>query len=178
MSIYQSRLKAPQWEDLRFSAVGINPPGAASDPTRDTTDGRLVFAAAATNIIALQAQFPHQWKEGSSIEAHIHWSPSNNDTGNVLWKMQYQVANVNGVFPGVWTPLEVLSAGAGVAETHQMATFEAIDMTGKTVSNMMLILISRIGGDGTDTFTGTAKLAEFDIHYQIDTVGSRTSTRK
>jgi hypothetical protein len=90
-------LKAPQWEDLRFSAVGINPPGAGTDPTRDTTDGRLIFAAAATNI---------------------------------------------------------------------------------TVSNMMLILISRIGGDGTDTFTGTAKLAEFDIHYQIDTVGSRTSTRK
>ena len=41
-----------------------------------------------------------------------------------------------------------------------------------------LILISRIGNDGSDTYTGTAKLDEFDIHYQVDGFGSFFETRK
>ena len=161
------------WDDLRFPAAGINPPGAASDPTRDTTDGRLVFSASQTNIIAIQAQFPHTWVEGSTISPHLHWSPTNTNTGNVLWRMQYQVANINGTFPGSWTTLNALDAGSGTSDDHLLAEFTDIAMTGYTISCMMLILVSRIGGDASDTYTGTAKLNEFDIHYQIDALGSR-----
>jgi len=44
------------WDDLRFPASGINPPGPENAPTRDETDGRLHFSASATNILAIQAQ--------------------------------------------------------------------------------------------------------------------------
>jgi hypothetical protein len=36
----------------------------------------------------------------------------------------------------------------------------------------------RIGGDGTDTYTGNALLKEFDIHYQIDEIGSKDEFTK
>lgn len=166
------------WDDLRFPAAGINPPGAGTDPTRDTTDGRLVFSASATNIIAVQVQMPHHWAVGTAIYPHVHWSPSNTDTGNALWRLEYKVANINTVFPGSFTALDKLSAGAGTADTHQMASFDPITMTGKTISCMLLMLLSRIGGDGSDTFTGTAKLDEFDIHYQIDGFGSYYESSK
>jgi len=166
------KLLVPVWEDLRFPAVGINPPGAASDPTRDTTDGRLVFSASAVNIIAIQAQMPHGWYAGSTIYPHVHWSPTDTNTGNVLWRLSYKIADINGVFPGSFTSVDKLQAGAGVVDTHQVAVFSGITMTGYIASAMLLILVSRIGNDGTDTYTGTAKLNEFDIHMQIDKLGT------
>jgi hypothetical protein len=161
------------WDDLRFPAAGINPPGAAADPTQDTTDGRLVFSASAENIVAIQAQMPHSWKEGSTISPHIHWSPTSTHTGNVKWQMKYKIANVFEAFPAEWTTVTALQAAAGVSDTHQLTDFDGdITMTGKTLSAMILILISRLGADGADTYTGTVKLNEIDIHYEIDGFGS------
>lgn len=171
-------LSTPVWDDLRFPAAGINPPGAASDPTRDTTDGRLVFSASATNTIAIQAQLPHDWQEGSAIRPHVHWSPTSTHTGNVLWQMRYKVANRGDVFPAGWTTISVLDAGDGVTDQHQIISLPEVTMTGFTVSCMMLILLDRVGGDGTDTYTGTAKLNEFDIHYQRDGLGSVSELSK
>ena len=37
---------------------------------------------------------------------------------------------------------------------------------------MLLIKLSRIGGDASDTYGADARLLEFDIHYQINTLGS------
>jgi hypothetical protein len=178
MSQYPYKTKVPYWEDLRFPAAGINPPGAASDPSRDTSDGRLVFSASQTNTIAIQAQMPHNWKEGSQIRPHIHWSPTSADTGDVLWKVEYKIANRGDVFPGSFTPLEVLDAGSGVADMHQIIGLGFIDMSGFEVSCMLLILLHRMGADGTDTYTGTAKLNEFDIHYQVDSLGSQAELVK
>jgi len=45
-------------------------------------------------------------------------------------------------------------------------------MPGKTLSSMILWRISRIGGSGSDTYPSDARLLEFDIHYQIDSLGS------
>lgn len=160
------------WDDLRFPAQGINPPGAASDPTVDTTDGCLVFSASAENIIGVVVQMPHDWKAGSSISPHIHWSPSNTDNKNCRWKISYQIAQINGAFPGTWTEETITQAAAGVADTHQLAEFTDISMAGYTLSCILKILITRLGNDGADTFTGTAKLLEFDLHYQRDGFGS------
>jgi hypothetical protein len=158
---------------LRFPAAGINPVGAASDATRNTTDGRLEFSASATNMIALQVQMPHAWKEGSAISPHIHWSPETTNVGNVLWQLDYKIAGINETFPGSWTTQAVLAPSGGVANKHLLVEFADIPMTGKTLSCMILMLLSRIGGDGTDTFTGLAQLNEFDIHYESDSLGSR-----
>ena len=160
------------WDDLRFPAAGINPPGAAADPTIDTTDGRLVFSASAENIVAIQVQMPHSWKEGTDIHPHVHWSPTSTNTGDVKWQIKYKVANINEAFPAEWTTITVLSAGAGASDTHQIANFEDVAMTGKTFSCMIMMLVSRLGADAADTYTGTAKLNEIDLHYQIDKFGT------
>jgi hypothetical protein len=161
------------WDDLRFPVAGINPNGAASDPTRDTTDGRLVFSASIENIVAIQVQMPHGWKEGSYLAPHIHWSPTSTNTGNVKWQIKYKVANIGEVFPAEWTTITTLDAGDGVADLHQIAGFVPdIVMSNKTFSCMILMLVSRLGNDVQDTYTGTAKMNEVDIHYQISGFGT------
>jgi hypothetical protein len=160
------------WDDLRFPAAGINPPGAASDPVRNTTDGLLEFSASQVNIIAIQAQLPHQWKEGSTLHAHAHWMPINANAGNVVWELKYKVANINEAFPAGWTTVPVTVAASGVAEKHQISNLAEIEMTGKTLSCMVLILLSRLGDNVADTYGSVVKLLEMDIHFEIDGFGS------
>jgi hypothetical protein len=167
------RIVSPQTEDVRFPASGINPPGAATDPTRDPEDGRLVFSASQVNIIAVQAQLPHSWVEGTDIDPHVHWSPTDSNAGNVLWRMEYKIADaITEAFPADWTTLNVLAAAAGTFDQHQLKSFGKITMEDKHVSCMMLIRISRIGNDPTDTYASTVKLNEFDIHALLDSLGS------
>jgi hypothetical protein len=165
------------WEGLRFPVQGINPVGSVAPPSVDTADGTLVFSASQTNIIAGIAQLPRGWKEGSTIDPHVHWSPSNTSTGNVLWRFEYEVQNINGVFTGS-TIVDTLGAGSGVAEAYQVHSLGTIDMTGKNINCIMKWKLSRIGVDGTDTFTGTARLLEFEIHYEVDSLGSSTESTK
>jgi len=161
------------WDDLRFPSNAVNPPGLVSDPDVDTNDGTYLFDAASTELLFFMAQMPHAWKEGSAIHPHVHWEPMSTNGGNVLWRFSYQVANIGGVFSGAWTDLDVLDAGAGVLLTHQLAAWASVSMSGLTLSAMIKMKVSRIGGDGTDTFTADAKLLEFDLHYEIDAPGSR-----
>jgi len=164
---------ATVWDDLRFSATGINPAGAVGPMTFDSTNIGFLASPSATQTIAIIAQMPHSWKIGSTIYPHIHWEPVTTHVGNVLWRMEYKWTNIGGTEPGSWTPLDKLSATDGIAYKHQLSAFGPVVGTGKTLSSIITIKISRIGGDGTDTFTGDALLKEFDIHYEMDSLGSR-----
>lgn len=179
------RLSDTVWDDLRFPAAGINPPGAASDPTVNTTNGLLEFSATATNVIAIQAQFPHDWKIGSSINPHIHWRKKTAGNGNVLWRMQYEFKGIGQDFTDTLTALDsatpAVGTDDGTALRHLLSSFGSVSMTGYAnagVSIMGIILISRIGGDAADTYAGVAQLLEFDIHYQKDSLGSRSLYNK
>jgi len=160
------------WEDLRFPATGINPPGAISDPDRDTIDGTLIFDPAKTEVVMGIAQMPHSWREGSLIEAHIHWAPTDTGAGDVLWRFQYDIANVDGEFSGVYKELDVVDTVSGSITTHQVGGFGSIDMTGFGLSCVIKWRAARIGGDVLDTYDSDAKLLEIDFHYQIGSVGS------
>jgi hypothetical protein len=167
------------WEDLRFPATGINPPGLVSDPDVDTTDGTFLFDAGSTEIIMGVAQMPHSWKIGTNIHPHIHWSPTSTNEGDVLWRLEYQLASINSAFSGSWATLDVLDAGSGTDDDHLLASWAVIDMSGISgVSAIMKWRVSRIGGDASDTYTADAKLLEFDIHYEIDRPGSRQEVVK
>lgn len=159
------------WDDLRFPATGINPPGATSDPTRNTSDGLLDFSASAVNLVMGVAQMPHSWKEGTRVEPHIHWMVPNSNTGVVVWKFEYTVAKRNEVFPA-YADITVLAPAPEVASRNGFTSFGHIDMEGKTASSVILWKLSRLGDNATDTYGSVAKLLEFDIHYLVDSLGS------
>lgn len=165
----------PNWEDLKFPASAINPPGQAGDPDFDTTNGTWLFDAAGTEVIYLIAQMPHAWKEGSTIKPHVHWYKSTSAVGNVLWRLEYKKFPIGEVGDAAFTTLDVTSPAVGdddTAQQHALSAFADIDMTGMGLSDMLLMKLSRIGGDASDTYGADAALMEFDIHYQVDTLGS------
>jgi hypothetical protein len=116
-------------------------------------------------------QLPHAWAEGTALRPHIHWAPSNTNTGVCRWGLEYTVADINGVF-GATTTVYAEQAGAGVANMNQIVSFPSIAMTDKNASAIMVCRLFRDASNGNDTFSGTAFGLSFDLHYQIDKDGS------
>ena len=163
------------WEDLRFPAVGINLAGAGGEPTRDSTTGYLEFPATGTTTIVVHPQLPHGWKEGSSVSPHVHWRKKTAGAGNVIWQLEYEWSGIGDVETDSLTTVPggtVVGGDDGSAKRHLLTSFGSIAMTGKKVSTMGLLRISRLGSDGGDTYAGVVQLKEFDIHIQIDSLGS------
>ena len=160
------------WDDLRFPVSAINPPGQASDPDVDTSDGTLLFAASGVEVVFVQAQLPHAWKQGSAISPHVHWCKTTSASGTLSWNMQYKLAEIGGTFGDFSTADKATLAisDGDTANHHALSAFTDIVIPSNSVSTMLLIKLYRDGDD--DTYAADAKLLEFDIHYQIDSRGS------
>lgn len=169
------------WEDLRFPAQAINPPGGDADPGRNSSTGLLEFDKGKTETIAGVAQMPHSWKSGTNIEPHAHimadaaTEPSTGKT-NVVLRFSYAIMDVGGTWDqATYTNVEsvhTINAFVNSAPVHQLADFGEIDMTGYKDSCCILWKVSRLGADGADTYDNDLILLEFDIHYRANTLGS------
>lgn len=171
------------WEDLRFPATGINPPGAESDPDRSTVTGLLMFDKASTESVVGVAQLPHSWKSGTDIEPHIHvltdtvTTPVTSSADVSVWELQYAIVDVGDswdvstVTTDTKSFTHVVHAAANTP-VHELFDFTAIDMTGYQDSCSMWWKLSRTGGAGADNYDNDVHLLEFDIHYRAGTLGS------
>lgn len=165
-------LNVAAWEDLRAPANGINPVGSPSAATPNTADGSLTFAKG--NVACAWFQLPHNYKAGSDLHVHIHWSKSSTHNGVCNWQMKYKWANLGETMPAfsLLTKGTEIFPNSNITDRHAMLDFPDISGAGKTLSSMVGIYIARVS-DGDDTFTGTGNLYEIDIHYQLDSMGSR-----
>jgi len=167
------------WEDLRFPASAINPAGAANPMTYDSTNlGFTAANGAGDTYIAVIGQMPHSYKFGSDLHPHLHWQPSNTDIGVVNFTLEYKWTNINEVESGTWTTLSMLTPSSGVTNNHTVSEWDVMNGTGKTLSSTLSIKISRREASATDNFTGNVLVKEFDLHYEMDTLGSASETGK
>jgi len=164
----------PTWEDLRAPVTAINPPGLGSDPTFNTTEIGYDFGAAGTEFLYITLQMPHNMMTGSVLEPHVHWEPSNADTGWVYWRLDYRWKNIGE--SASFSTSNMFATASGNVHTQQYSDFATISKPNARNSSMFECKLSRIGG--SDTFTGTALLKEFDVHYQIDSLGSDLEASK
>jgi hypothetical protein len=171
------------WDDFRFPANAFNPPGAESDPDFDTTNGGWLFAASGTEVLFCALQFPHGWEEGSIILPHVHWQKTVAATGNVVWRWEYKWSRIGEVMDASFTAIDATTPVDGtnddnVANRHLVSSFGEVTTTGAELSDMLMMKISRIGGDSADTYGSDARMLEFDIHIQLSAPGSDGRTTR
>jgi hypothetical protein len=174
-------INAPVYEDLRFPATAINPPGVASDPDFDNVNGGFLFSATSTELLFVGAQLPHSWKEGSDIEPHVHWQKTTSDTGDVYWQIEYKWAPIGGIMDASFTQAgsyTTVITDDNTADKHLITSLGSISTTGRQISDMLLIRIAREGGNVNDTYGADARLLEFDIHIELDSRGSQSPYAK
>lgn len=167
-----------RYEDLRFPATAINPPGQVGDPDFDTTNGGWLFAAGGTEILFVIAQLPHACKEGSIIRPHVHWQKTTSAGGDVLWQLDYKWSPIDEVMDVGFTTIssatiDSITTDNDTANEHLITSLGDVAATGKGMSDILVMKVSRIGGDETDTYGADARFLEFDIHYEVDSLGSR-----
>lgn len=170
-------LQVGGWDDLRFPAQGINPAGAVDAPTVETTltgyPGTLLFSGSQENVIAGVAQLPHAWKRGSAIHPHIHWSKPVGSANAVAWVLYYRILGSPGQTHGALQgPFAATTTVGDPTASNSMliSSFAEIDMAGQKESTCLAWQVRRLGN--TDADSGTARLFEFDIHYQTDKSGT------
>ena len=171
---YSTGLNGRQWEDLKFPATAITPPGAASDPDWDTAKGGWLFDGASTEVLYVIAQLEHAWPEGTTLKPHVHWERTTNDGGNVRWQLRYQWAKYltprsDLITVSNTTPVQ----NVDTADTMMITQFPDIDDTTAKISDMLVMRLERTGGHAQDTYNGIdARMLEFDIHAMRDSLGS------
>jgi len=164
------------YDDLRVPLTNtrINP--ANSEPDfEDRGDGLFAWGFDAdsdsTYVLNFIAQTPHKRKDNTDLDAHIHWQPDGTNTGDVVWKIMYSVAAVNGEWSAV-DSFRVADAADGTAYKHQLTELGIIDGSSLGISSMIVGSISRVGNGTDDTYTGVVYGLEIDFHYEIDSPGS------
>ena len=160
------------WEDLRAPATGINPAGQVSPPTVNSADGSLSFSTA--DAICIWFQLPHSYKEGSDVILHIHWSKSSTASGTVNWQTKYKWANRGSVMPSFSALVSgtEVTPNSNVTNKHALLEFTDLSGTSKTISSMLCVYLVRTASG--DSYGAEANLYEVDLHYQIDSMGSKT----
>jgi hypothetical protein len=174
---FEATIFGDDWDDLLGPATGINPPGAASDPTRNTTTGLLDFSGTADNVLVGEWQLSHQWTPGTAVRPHLHLRFPVSANANTRWKFEYDVGSVNAAFandPGVYTTLATITvANPQNVRRHAIAGFGSIPMTGHTESCVILWRLTRLASsDAADTDTNIASLVSIDCHYQKNKAGT------
>jgi hypothetical protein len=187
------------YEDLRVAASAVKP--GAQTPTWETRGAapfngnlnRWWFSSHAVleDEIEFEVQIPHNYKEGTNIEGHVHWVPEAAAAANecVKWGLEYTWANRGNTFPGstlIYSnatddTTQTLQAETLVASRHYVSEFTVdvgdapavIDGTEpKTASSMLVCRLFRNSSDVDDDYGNEAALLEFDFHYEVDGPGS------
>lgn len=172
------------WTSTYFDATLVNPWGAyivGSIPL-------LWFIASGDLSTAFVVRLPHDWKEGTNLYPHVHWSPLVTADGTpanqvVKWTLEYSWANNGTDLPGSTTESMTVHspADANVVKGRVYTTaFSAITPGANSdeISSTLVGRLMRYGTDASDTYENYAGLISLDFYYEIDTIGSRTQTAK
>ncbi|NCA76372.1 MAG: hypothetical protein EOM90_08555 [Alphaproteobacteria bacterium] len=166
---------APLWDDFRVSLntrySGNTQPGLAGFAGSSSLLSYYFGGGSQMQEIFFEIQLPHTWVEGSAIRPHVHWSPGDATSGNVVWNLEYTWANYEDTYPASTTISNDPQAANGQWKS-QIAQFPYIDGTGKKISSILMCRLYR-NPIAPDTYTGNAFLLGFDIHILINGNGSR-----
>ena len=172
------------WNDIRVPVNSVRIGAAFPPDWENLTDSLYVLAfdnGANNEQVYFTVQVPHTYKIGGEIRAHIHWGPSDAGAGNVIWGLEYSIANVGDVFPSS-TTISATVASTGDANDHIQTELGNINVSGITedvdISTMLICRLFRNSSSGSDTYAADAYLYEIDFHYEIDSLGSNEPLTK
>jgi hypothetical protein len=169
-----------EWDDLRSPISALAPGATPADPIVYGPGGSVRIrgfdGGAITESMDLSVQLPHSYKEGTDIHPHVHWCPTTNNAGNVIWRLDYYWVNMQDLIPVLAQIDTGAVAASGAAWQHLVADFAAISGAGKLISSMLMCRIWR--DPTTDTYPDDAGLLEVDFHFELDSIGSRAEHSK
>ena len=123
-------------------------------------------------------ELQHDYAEGTNIVFHVHWqgitAPSGTD--NVQWRLKYIVMR-DGTTLNAATTIDSPDTPFDTQYESVRSDFAAITGTNFKIGDQLMFTLTRVTATG-DAYGGDALIATAGIHYQVNTIGSRTITTK
>ncbi len=165
------------WEDLMFP-FSTGTFAAAGYPSFNADSLYYEFTidtvAPSQCVMNFVIQMPHKWKEGSTIYPHVHYKHETG-VGTPTFKMKYKWYNNLSSTATSWKWLTMGTTSGTTDKTIQMVTNSGgVSGSGKTISSIVVCQVYLTAQTGT----GNVNAYQFDIHYEIDALGSDTITTK
>ena len=147
----------------------------ADSQTVETTATRpdlklLDFDASTKEYAQFAIAMPKSWNLGT-VSFQAFWAPGNTNTGNCIWGLQGVGVPDDGTADVAFgSAVEVTDAGGGAVEDVLVAgTSGAITIDGTPADDdYTFFQIYRDAADGSDTFTGDARLLGIKLFYTTD----------
>lgn len=154
----------------------------------NTTEGTEDFAdscVVADDYVIMNVQMNHDKDLTADLHPHLHWFQASANVPN--WWLAYRWQSNGQAKTVAWTPLaytgNVFAYAGGTLV--QITEFPAITPpVGAGLSDIIQIKLSRDTGNvsglftGLDPLVGDASALMFDIHFELDTVGSISEYEK
>lgn len=155
------------WQD-QLAPIEVRGVGA-TDPSFATTFAPFkAYQFAVGDEVWFNIHIPHDYKWGTPVYFHVHWTANTASTNTVVWRFNYSHARGYGVsqFPAA-TTVDVTQAFAGTAWTHMIA--EPTEGSGITLTEIepdSIILVN------LQLLTNNLPVDPFalfaDLHYYSD----------
>jgi hypothetical protein len=143
--------------------------GSLTKPDWDSTNLGFLFPQNdTTEYIDIVVQLPHRWKVGSTIYPHVHIQQAANQ--QAVFKLDYKWYNLGDTIPAgtstytMGTYVETYSSGTIAQILHGTG----IAGTDKEISSLLKIRLYR----DDNAYTGDILVDSFDIHIEVDSIGS------
>ena len=130
----------------------------------------LDFDAGTAEYAQFAIAMPKSWNLGT-VTYQVFWSPSNTNTGNAIFGLQGLACTEGDTADAVFgTAIEVTDAGIGTVEDVQMtAVSSAMTIAGSPADDdQCFFQLYRDAADGSDTFTGDARVLGIKLFYTTD----------
>jgi len=165
---------ATVFDDQQVSVGSVT--NAADDPDIVSYKSSQVLAfgsEAPDEGVTFDIQLTHKYKGNTILKPHIHVVYPNANAGESVWTLTYTWANVNEVFPTETSDQQIFAAPR-VADKHVIHSFDDIQVSGdsKSLSSFLLLSLTRNGSEGEDTYGSDIYLLGFDIHLELNRIGS------
>ncbi len=156
------------------------PSPAMYGPTTNPADSALVettatrpdlkvfdFDASTAQYTQFSVAMPKSWN-GSTVTYQVYWSPSTTNTGDCIFGLQGVACSDSDTIDVAYgTAIEVTDAGIGTVEDLQISSeSSAMTIAGSPAAgDQCFFQLYRDAADGSDTFTGEARVLGVKIFY-------------
>jgi len=169
---------ATVWNDIILQVANLKP--GNTPPTFSAIIGGIYglrFNSGVADEVHGAFELPHDYKEGSALVVHCHWSPTTTNGGNIVFGFEYSLGQLGAVLTNALTPTSTPEAAPGVINRLVRTDIATLVGTNFIIGNIIAFRFYRQKA-GTDTFTGNAFVHSIGIHYESDTLGSRQIINK
>ena len=129
----------------------------------------LDFDASTAEYAQFSIAFPKSWNAGT-VTYQVYWAPSSTNTGDCIFGLQgVSCGDSDTLDVAYGTGVEVTDAGIGTVEDQQITSESgAVTITAAAVGEQTYFQLYRDAADGSDTFTGDARVLGIRLFFTTD----------